>query len=241
MKFLTAAYSNSGGRGNNEDCADYFTADDGSCGAWLVADGLGGHKDGEVASRIAIETGIQMFHDNSDIDASNITDIFNAANNKILTSQENHFGMKTTLVGLFAKGGEAVWAHVGDTRLYYFSDYQLKFQTKDHSVSQIAVNMGEITLEEIRGHADRSKLLRALGDREDIKSEIAKRTISLRPGDAFLMCTDGFWEYVYETEMQIDLAKAATPDQWLMLMAARLYNRAPENNDNNTAVAVFIR
>lgn len=231
-------FSSAGGRENNEDYAGYRTA--GDYGVFLVADGLGGHKDGEVASRLAVETGLEMFCANPQIDSSNLVALFKTANEKILGQQADSRGMKTTLTGLYLKGETAVWAHIGDTRLYYFADGCLAFQTKDHSVSRLAVEVGEIPPEKIRFHPDRSKLLKVLGDKGDVMPEISE-AIGLKPGESFLLCTDGFWEYVYETEMEIDLAKSRTPEDWLRLMASRHYARESGDCDNYTALAVFIR
>lgn len=240
LKTYTAVFTNQGGRNNNEDYAGYTLTADGEKGVWLVADGLGGHRNGEVASRMAVETMIEMFSLNPDVDESNITALFKTANERILQQSPEYSGMKTTLTALFIENNQALWAHAGDTRLYYFSAGRLSAQTKDHSVSQIAVDVGEISPDQIRHHADRSKLLRALGDNPDVMPAITPAPAQLQAGDAFLLCTDGFWEYVYETEMEIDLSKSLSPDAWLRLMAIRRAERAPEDSDNFTALAVFI-
>lgn len=240
MKLLTAFYTNAGGRENNEDFADYYINESGICGAWFAADGLGGHRDGDIASKAAVGIAIEMFRANPELSSSNISAIFKTANEKVTAGKINFFEKKTTMTGLFVKDGKALWAHVGDSRLYYFSDRRLAFQTKDHSVSQIAVDVGEITFDQIRFHSDRSKLIKVLGGGSDIVPEVTEQETNLQPGDAFLLCTDGFWEYVYETEMEIDLSKSRTPTAWLEYMIKRHYKRAPENCDNYTAVAVFV-
>lgn len=98
--------------------------------------------------------------------------------------------------------------------------------------------LGEITPDQIRFHEDRSRVLRALGQDGELKVDIREERLS--PGrHAFLLCSDGFWEYVLEQEMVDDLAAAASPEEWLDKMRARLIARAPEDNDNNTAAAVW--
>jgi len=100
---------------------------------------------------------------------------------------------------------------------------------------------GEITVEQIRHHEDRNRVHRAFGGDDSIKAEISS-PLSLESGfHAFLLCTDGFWEYVLEPEMEFDLVTGETPNDWLQLMVQRIVQRAPKNNDNYTAAAVFIK
>jgi serine/threonine protein phosphatase PrpC len=109
-----------------------------------------------------------MFSVNPELSSSNITAIFKTANEKVTEGKTNFFEKRTTMTGLFVKDDKALWAYVGDSRLYYFNDRRLAFQTKDHSVSQIAVDVGEITADQIRFHSDRSKLIKVLGGGTDI-------------------------------------------------------------------------
>ena len=152
--------------------------------------------------------------------------------------QEKEGKMKTTLTFLAIEAGRARWMHVGDTRVYHFRGSVLQTQTMDHSVSQMAVLMGEITPREIRFHEDRNRVLRALGG-DNAKPELS-HTVMLTGGeDVFLLCTDGFWEYVYEEEMEALLKKCASPKKWLAEMEKLVHSRAPSDNDNFTAAAVF--
>jgi serine/threonine protein phosphatase PrpC len=102
------------------------------------------------------------------------------------------------------------------------------------------VKAGEMRAAEIRHHEDRNRLLRTLGNDEEPRPTLVPAPVPLTPGDAFLLCTDGFWEYVTETEMEITLAKAADPDTWLRTMTRRLVERADPDHDNYTAMAVFV-
>jgi serine/threonine protein phosphatase PrpC len=102
----------------------------------------------------------------------------------------------------------------------------------------MAVFMGEITTHEIRFHEDRNKVLRALGG-ENAKAEVSEEVEVAEGRDAFLLCTDGFWEYVYEPEMEDLLQKAKDPQDWLKQMEKILLSRVSGENDNYTAAAVF--
>ena len=155
--------------------------------------------------------------------------------------EEDHMlaSMRTTIVLLVTDFQSAMWAHIGDSRLYHFRSGRIIFQTKDHSVPQAMADAGDITHESIRFHEDRNRLLRSLGKESDLRPVIQKAPVPLHKGDAFLLCTDGFWEYVTETEMEVDLVKSDKPEQWLQNMEKRIINRADDNNDNYSATAVF--
>ncbi|HYL97977.1 MAG TPA: serine/threonine-protein phosphatase, partial [Blastocatellia bacterium] len=128
--------------------------------------------------------------------------------------------------------------HAGDSRLYYFQSGRIRYQTKDHSVPQTMVDAGEMSAAQIRGHADRNRLLRSLGMDGEFKPTISCEKQPLHSEDAFLICVDGFWEFVYETEMEADLARADTPGNWLSVMESRIVKRAEDGHDNYTAIAV---
>ena len=156
----------------------------------------------------------------------------------VIQKQSAQLEMKTTVVVLRIESGKAFWAHVGDSRLYYFDDGKLKSRTSDHSASQLAVLMGEITEEQIRFHSQRSRILRALGS-SAAQPELSAETDIDDGKAAFLLCSDGFWEYVYEREMEQTLSNAPTPEQWLRDMEEILKSRVKPWNDNYSAIAVF--
>jgi len=102
------------------------------------------------------------------------------------------------------------------------------------------VAAGEITREQIRYHEDRNRLLRAVGNPEGAKPTILESAQPVRPGDAFLLCTDGLWEQVTETEMAVDLVKSSTAMEWLKRMELRLMTKVKADHDNYTALALFV-
>lgn len=231
----TAIYTDIGGRSCNEDSARVRTWA-GSTLA-IVADGLGGHGGGDRASALAADT-LRDGWDGS-VATETLERLIRQAHEAILPMQTRQCQMKTTIVALTVRPDLAAWAHVGDSRLYHFFNGQLVFQSKDHSASQIAVALGQITPAQIRFHEDRSRIFRALGQTGALTVETHDE--ALAPGShAWLLCTDGFWEYVYEEEMQADLALAVSPEDWLARMSRRLKFRAQADNDNNTAVAVWL-
>ena len=236
MRISTYCYTNRGGRDHNEDSVRCF-AENGR-GVFVLADGLGGHGRGEVASALAADALFQGCTA-SVLDPEGLLELFQQANDEVLSQQEKpgQEEMKTTAVVLSIHGDQAVWSHIGDSRLYRFSGETLTQLTRDHSVTYMKYLGGEITYMDVCHDDDRSSLLRALG-KQPCRPEAGRA--DLLPGNAFLLCSDGFWEYVYREEMLADLLKAETPEQWARNMLLRHIRRTPEGNDNFSLICVFV-
>ncbi len=231
------SYTNRGGRPDNEDSIRCGTSN--GRGVFAAADGLGGHRLGEVASAIAADALFEGCFLAPSLDEETMKAQLIEANRQVLEGQKipGQEDMKTTAVALAVEDGRAFWAHVGDSRLYYFSGGELAWMTRDHSVTYMKYLGGEISYMDVYHDDDRSSLLRVLG-RPTCQPESGHA--ELRPGDAFLLCSDGFWEFVYNEEMQADLLKSETPKQWITLMLLRHIRRTPPGNDNFSAIAVFV-
>lgn len=235
---IAAEYTNQGGREINEDSCGVIIQDHRACA--VVADGLGGHGGGDVASSTAVDVVCESWRKTAEVDRDKLDSWFQEINEKIYEMQTDTCAMKTTLAVMTCEKGKAILAHVGDTRIYHFVDGKLYTVTFDHSVSQMAVLAGEISQEQIRHHVDRNKLLRAVGRDDEVQVEISNPMDITQNTHAFLLCTDGFWEYVLEQEMEELLAQASHPDEWIAGMVELLQSRVPEGNDNNTAIAVWM-
>jgi len=241
MKIDIAYLSEQGGRDKNDDTVCVIQEKDRICA--FVGDGLGGYDGGKLASMKAAETVMDFRKQHDLLDETNMQTVAALADKMVKKQQLIRNGnMKTTVVVLEINDakpvGTARWMHVGDSRLYHFKNGKIVEQTMDHSVSQVSVLMGEITQEEIRFHEDRNRVLRALGS-DNAKPDISKLIEITAEKEAFLLCTDGFWEYVYEKEMEETLSEAKTPEEWLEKMKAFLGRRVSDGNDNYTAAAVF--
>lgn len=234
-----ANYTNQGGRPYNEDSYGVFTKGSGLCA--VVADGLGSYGGGDVASGTAVTMMGDFYMEAQDLSGKRIRDWFAQINRQVYQMHTNECRMKTTLAVLFASSTQCRWAHVGDTRVYHFLDNDLKDMTLDHSVPQMAVFSGEITQADIRRHKDRNKLLRAMGYQTEVEADVSAPIDIAQGNHSFLLCTDGFWEYVEEEEMAGTLAQSSNPVEWLNRMTAILQSRVTGKNDNNTAVAVWMR
>lgn len=231
MRIDTAVYSAEGGHDINEDsflcCADK--------GIFIVADGLGGHDHGEAASAAAIE----YFSENctGGYDEKRINELISGANRRVFDDGRG----RSTVAAAFVENGLFRYTNVGDSRVYYFSGGHVTAISKDHSVCQAAVDMGTMSFSEIRYSDDRSKLLKVLGESDSIDPKRNYQPITICDGDAFLICSDGFWEYIYETEMEVDLLKSERAGSWLRYMLKRHILRAENSGDNYTAICGIIR
>lgn len=231
MIINSAKYSCAAGHEINEDSCLCSTEK----GIFIVADGLGGHSDGEKASLAAVD----YFEENYRGGCSNelISRLMEDANTEVLQKGD---GGKTTVAAAFIENGHFFYANAGDSRVYFFRDDRIIAQTKDHSVCQASVDMGMIRPEDIRGNEDRSRLLKVLGSDEKLNIKKAYPPIRIQNGDAFLICSDGFWDYVYEAEMEADLLKSDNSEVWLKYMLKRHILRAENKGDNYTAICGII-
>lgn len=236
MKITAYSYTNQGGRDHNEDSLRFFVEE--QRGVFVLADGLGGHRSGEVASGIAAQEICDRCREAAP-DAAKLEALFQAANAEIIKQQAapGQEGMKTTAVALSISEGHGVWSHAGDSRLYRFSGGEVTQLTRDHSVTYRKYLGGEISYMDICHDDDRSSLLRVLG-KPSCVPESGQGDIL--PGDAFLLCSDGFWEFVYNEEMLADWLKAETPEQWAELMLLRHIRRTPPGTDNFSLITVFV-
>ena len=225
MNLDIAQFTSRGGREINEDsliCGkDYF----------VVADGLGGHSAGEIASAAAIKSFAENCHGGYTDESINM--LLEQANNDVLSLKSE---ARTTVAAAFVENGVFRYINAGDSRIYYFKNNRLFAHSRDHSVCQAAVDMGTMTFEEIRGSEDRSKLLKVLGDNEQLNIKKFYQPIEIENGDAFLICSDGFWDFVLEGEMEADLLKAENACEWLRYMLKRQLLRAKNEDDNYTAI-----
>jgi PPM family protein phosphatase len=230
-----------GGRKYNEDYCSFI--EEAGFGCYVLADGLGGHRGGAVAAKITVEAILEHFKTSPGNSRDHIKSYLETARFRFLEEQgkdRSLSNMKATLVVVLTDFREACWGHVGDSRLYCFRNGRLIMQTKDHSVPQHLADSGAISQEEVRFHEDRNRLTRAFDGGDLSRFEIVDKPLELQGNEAMLICSDGFWEYVLEPEMEDDLQSANTPALWLDLMEKRLLARVKSGNDNYSALALYI-
>ncbi len=237
-------------RKHNEDA--YLV--DGERGLFVVADGMGGHAAGEVASRITVES-IQEFIASSDdttesswpfgygnrasSSGNRLTAAVERANEKVMRAVANRpelKGMGTTVVAALVDAERATLVHVGDSRAYLFRDGELRRLTDDHSWVQEQVNAGILSEDEARSHPLKNVVTRALGGSPHVSVDLIE--VPLRAGDRFLLCSDGLTGMVGDEEILGFLVSETSPEA----AVRKLVDLANERGgvDNITSIVIDV-
>jgi len=239
QRIETASYSHVGRvRSVNQDRFAEFEDGRGSR-LLVVADGMGGHRGGETASHMVVEAIGEVFGRSEEPLEERMGTAVETANQRVhecASADPDLAGMGTTVVALcLGKGGEAWVAHVGDSRLYLLREGRLDALTADHSLVAEMHRQGFLTAEEAQVHPRRNELTRSVGVAAGVKVEISR--ITVRPGDRFLLCSDGLCGYLGDDEIR-EVLEAERPAS-----AARVlvdHANAKGGYDNVTASVVAI-
>lgn len=207
---------------------------------FLVADGMGGHKAGDYASKCAVDTIIEMCSKSKgEKQIKAITDAINEANSRIrrkAMEDENMIGMGTTLVLATITDDILTVANVGDSRLYIISEDEGIHQiTRDHSLVEEMVRMGGIDRVSARNHPDKNIITRAIGATQNVNIDFFE--VNLKNNDLILMCSDGLSNMIEDSEIQ----KIANNAKSLEDIANELINTANKNGGKDNISVVLAR
>ncbi|MCL7454575.1 MAG: Stp1/IreP family PP2C-type Ser/Thr phosphatase, partial [Anaerolineae bacterium] len=229
-------------RPHNEDYVDYHIPPDphqlaqkGSI--FLVADGMGGHRAGEVASQGAVEKVISQYYSDASHDVpSSLVGAFRTANQQLHAQAQGDpgkAGMGTTLVAAVILGQKVYVANVGDSRAYLIRDKGITQITEDHSWVGEQVRAGLLTEDQSRRHPQRNLVTRALASKPSVDVDLFEGEIS--PGDSILLCTDGLTGRVQDAEIAAAVLQH-TPEEATRRLVAQANERG--GNDNITVLIV---
>lgn len=236
-----------GGRQSNQDAL--ACAFEGQVSCFVVADGTGGHEGGEVAARLVIESVVDKFVQEASFSPRALRSYVDWA---IITvaqwkkqAEVKQQGMSATMATVLidSKNRRALWAHMGDTRIYLFRAGKIQVITKDHSLAQRFVDAGYAEYAHIRQHPQRNILFAAIGAEGDTLPDVLQEPMSLQDGDAFLLCTDGFWEWITEDEMEASLKSSQNSQDWLDKMhsiSERNFGTSNRSRDNFSAFTICL-
>lgn len=234
-----------GMRDSNQDTIGEAVQNDICC--FVVSDGAGGHAGGEIASRIVVDSVLASFSAEAACGARALLSYVGHAIASVARDKEQaaaRHDMSATVAALLLDrhNRRAVWAHLGDTRVYQFRGGRLHAVSKDHSLTQQLIDAGYARAEQLRVHPQRNILFAAVGAEGDTAVAISD-TVRIEPGDAFLLCTDGLWEWALEADMEETLARAAGCDDWLAALCAVADANAQasaKQRDNYSAYAIRV-
>lgn len=233
MKITVASLSNTGHRKENQDVIGHSIGSRSAC--FIVCDGIAGNPGGELAARLAINNILDNFDGETHFDSYAIRQFIANAHQSILEQQKktNFSKMGTTIVCLFIDRDYnlAYWAHVGDSRLYFFHHGILDTVTIDHSLVEQMRLAGYQTT-----GINTNLLYQALGSNFHLEASYGD-VHQLQNGDAFLLCTDGFWHILEQVDVEQTLNVVTSPKEWLTLIEKTCCTL---NGDNYSAIAVWI-
>ena len=238
-----ATLSRQGARDYNEDACGYWTSDNGAC--FVIADGAGGHGGGDVASETAVKTFLLGFSAHPTVEKKFVDRLLHQADSAIRYGQTlatQLKKMRTTVACLLLNDNASLaqWIHLGDTRIYLIRRRQCQLLTRDHSLLQRLLDNKTLDEHVVHVSVARNILYAALGTGEEMYYESLDSPFSLKEGDAFLLCSDGFWEAVSQDSMVLALEMAGSAEEWLVRMEQLILEKKSATQDNYSALAVWI-
>jgi protein phosphatase len=173
---------------------------------FVVADGMGGHRGGEIASELAVETVMSLYYASNEKEPTKtLSECYIEANRRILeksASEVDLAGMGTTCTTMVIRGKQAYFAHVGDSRAYVLRNGGLIQLTDDHSLVGEMVRSGILSSEDAQTHPKRNVITRSLGTHEDLAPDFPSTPYALTAGDTFVLCSDGLTSMVSDEEVK---------------------------------------
>jgi protein phosphatase len=206
-------------RSQNEDAYCIINGSDGAPLLFAVADGMGGHLAGDIASQTAIAVIHESLEkkpldtENGDAVSSRLSELVNEANERIYgksLTEPDCYGMGTTLVIAAETQGQLTIAHVGDSCAYYLRDGEMHKITTDHTYVEELIRIGSLTREEAARHPKRNIITKVVGCMGSVKEDIYR--VELKDGDKVLLCTDGMSKMIPDSEIEETLKSAGSPD-----------------------------
>ncbi|MEO6778472.1 MAG: Stp1/IreP family PP2C-type Ser/Thr phosphatase [Gemmatimonadaceae bacterium] len=242
MHFAVAAGSDVGRvRKGNED--SFFADANEYRGLFMVADGMGGHAAGEIASQMAVEVvsaDLEKLKDLESADALEMVSLsLRHANRAVFersSAERDKMGMGSTASVLILGDERFIIGHLGDSRIYLFRDGEMRQMTHDHSVVQEQIDAGIITRDAARNHKQSNVITRCVGMGWDVEPDISDGEV--RQGDVFLLASDGLTGMVDDRRLNALLGSRATPDRMVDAMISEANARG--GVDNITAVVVRV-
>jgi PPM family protein phosphatase len=232
MPWQFSMASDIGGRSEQQDCMEMLSTDDGETHLVVVADGMGGHRDGALAARTVIETARRHFNTGVTPDPRAFLQGLCLESHRAISDLGGgeQLSPGSTCVVLYLNGPEAYWAHVGDSRLYHFRNGRLLGHTQDHSVAQLMVAQGRIQESGTAIKALQNQLYMRLGGNDTPEPDFGASEVEA--DDIFMLCSDGFWSSVEPEEVVKSLKTLPIHKEGAVPLVAMAKERGGETGDN---------
>lgn len=223
------------------NCDAIGISEESYCSCFIVADG----KTVPAIARLAVQTILEDFREQSEISTSTLPRFFDHAQTELTAFQQEDLSPGGAAAAVLLTDGDlALWAHIGDCRIYHLQDGLLYEITPDHSDAYSRYEAGELRYPKIRSDRLRQNVTRLMGMEQNFLPAFSK-PMKVRKHDSFLICTDGFWENIHERQIERCLKHSRTAKDWLKKMQNivtknRARNKYTKVLDDYSAIAVRI-
>jgi len=253
MAVRFAQFTMVGDRRSNQDVLGHAEQDGLAC--FVVSDGVGGQEGGAIAAEIVVRSILERFRQESSFTPRALRSYLDYAIAQVAQRRKEDTqlqNMSTTVAALLIDQNNrcALWAHLGDTRIYLFRGNKVQSVTRDHSLVQQFADAGYCTADEMRTHPQRNALYAAIGQEGGMAPEVTQEMVDIQVGDAFLVCSDGLWECLTDKQIEEALAASHSAEEWLnhMCDAIDVMDKtsglttvpAPKSRDNCTAFTIVL-
>jgi len=240
IRIEATSFSHEGGRDYNEDALGDCEAG-GTLRLFVLADGLGGHGGGDVASRIAVQAVQASFLQLPVFSPDTLRHCIRQADREVAVqrgraSEVAHMASTVALLLINSERGHALFGNLGDSRGYVFRGSQARVHTRDHSLVQRFVDAGLYPAERLRQHPRRNMLYASLGANDDAADPyVSTEPIDLQPGDGLMLCSDGVWELLEDARLGELHAASADAGAWREMLVGAIRASMPPDHDNYSA------
>ncbi|MFO7820370.1 MAG: protein phosphatase 2C domain-containing protein [Halanaerobacter sp.] len=218
----------------NKDYFAYVELDDYVC--WVLADGLDSAND-RISSEIVVNSILNDFAEDPSLKKRKIKKYIKNANQR-LEEESSTMSLQSTVLVVVSDYHSLRWGYVGNTRLYHLRKDKIKRKTKDHSIAEMMLEVGDIGPQQLNQHQERNNLNKYLGQEKGVSPTISKK-FQLEDDDTLILCTSGFWEHLSDRDLETDLEEIKEVQELVDNLELKMLSQAENSLDNYSIVAVF--
>ncbi|MGM0368840.1 MAG: hypothetical protein ACQEP9_00315 [Bacillota bacterium] len=233
--FVTEFVTSAGDFKTNKDYFAFVELDDYAC--WVLADGLDSSTE-QLSSEIVVNSILSDFTENPTLKKRKIKKYIRNAN-QTLAEKSRTMNLQSTVLVIVSDYHSIRWAYLGNTRLYHLRKERIKNQTKDHSIAQMMLEVGDIEPQQLNQHQERNNLDKYLGNGKKAKPKISKK-VELKDDDILILCTSGFWENMKDQQLKSDLEEIEEPQELVDNLETKMLSNSGKDLDNYSLATIFV-